>query len=79
MVNRSRNVNPEKKKSRIITESIRGKDISISELLKGDFISPTGQPDLLGKDSLAHQNAWDFEAMVVELSVQVLIKVILNK
>jgi SAM-dependent methyltransferase len=43
-------------------------DITIFEALKGDFISPTGQPDLLGKEALAHQNAWDFEAMVMELS-----------
>jgi SAM-dependent methyltransferase len=40
---------------------------TIFEALKGDFISPTGQPDLLGKESLAHQNAWDFDSMAAEL------------
>jgi hypothetical protein len=42
------------------------KEKSLFECLKGDFISPSGQPNLLGK-SLAHQNAWDYEAMVLEL------------
>ena len=31
--------------------------------MRDDFISPSGQPELLGKDALAHQNAWDFETI----------------
>jgi len=43
-------------------------EVSIFEALKGDFISPSGQPDILGNYSLAHQNAWDFESLRLELS-----------
>jgi SAM-dependent methyltransferase len=43
-------------------------EVSIFEALKGDFISPSGQPDIFGKHILAHQNAWDFEALKLELS-----------
>ena len=42
-------------------------DISIFECLKSDFISPTEQMKLLGSECLAHQNAWDFEAICLEL------------
>lgn len=42
--------------------------VSIFEALKGDFISPTGQPDLLGQNGIAHQNAWDYDSMVLELN-----------
>lgn len=41
--------------------------VSLFELLKGDFLSPSGQQSLLGSESLAHQNAWDFDAIVTEL------------
>ena len=41
--------------------------ITLFEALKCDFISPTGQPDLLGCNSLAHQNAWDYESLVCDL------------
>lgn len=41
---------------------------TIFEALKGDFISPSGQPQLLGESALAHQNAWDFESISCELS-----------
>ncbi|MCL2436405.1 MAG: methyltransferase domain-containing protein [Clostridiales bacterium] len=44
-----------------------GGEVSLFECLKGDFISPSGQRGLLGEKSLAHQNAWDYEAMVFEL------------
>jgi SAM-dependent methyltransferase len=43
-------------------------DFSIFEAFKGEFISATGQPDLLGSNALAHQNAWDFEAIVYDLN-----------
>lgn len=42
--------------------------VTLFEALKGDFISPTGQPDLLGQYSLAHQNAWDYESIVCDLN-----------
>jgi len=44
-----------------------GEDWTLFECLKGDFVSQNGQPDLLGEE-LAHQNAWDFEAMKAALS-----------
>jgi len=43
------------------------KEVSLFEALKGDFISPSGQPDIFGKQSLAHQNAWDFDALCIDL------------
>lgn len=43
-------------------------NVSIFECLKGDFISPSSQFDIFGKESLAHQNAWDFEAIVFDLN-----------
>ncbi len=44
-----------------------GIDYTIFECMKEDFLSPNGQIDLLGKDTLAHQNAWDFEAIKANL------------
>ncbi len=44
-----------------------GEDWTLFECLKGDFVSKNGQPDLLGEE-LAHQNAWDFEAMRAALA-----------
>jgi len=41
--------------------------VTLFEALKGDFISATGQPDLLGQNALAHQNAWDYESIVCDL------------
>ena len=35
--------------------------------MREDFLSPNGQASLLGKDTLAHQNAWDFETISVHL------------
>jgi SAM-dependent methyltransferase len=43
------------------------KRVSLLETMKSDFISPTGQPGLLGEEGLAHQNAWDFEALALDL------------
>lgn len=41
-------------------------EVSLFEALKGDFISPSGQHTIFGKN-LAHQNAWDYEAICLEL------------
>lgn len=57
-----------KRRAESLKKLLGYEEVSIFETLKGDFISPTGQPDLLGEMGLAHQNAWDFEAMVYELS-----------
>jgi hypothetical protein len=45
------------------------KDYTIFECLREDFISPTGQPHLLGKEALAHQNAWDYETICKDLQI----------
>lgn len=45
------------------------KDYTLFECLKEDFLSPSGQVTLLGKNSLAHQNAWDFETIYSDLVV----------
>ncbi|MCC5853786.1 MAG: methyltransferase domain-containing protein [Alkalimonas sp.] len=42
-------------------------EVSLFELLKGDFLSPSSQTDIFDKQTLAHQNAWDFDAIVIEL------------
>lgn len=47
-------------------KKLYGEDWTLFECLKGDFISMNSQPDLLG-EKLAHQNAWDFEAMRASL------------
>lgn len=44
-----------------------GKDYTLFECMKEDFLSVSGQADLLGNDSLAHQNAWDFETIKTDL------------
>ena len=44
-----------------------GHEYTLFECLREDFLSENGQPDLLGQ-SLAHQNAWDFDAMKAQLS-----------
>lgn len=41
--------------------------VTLFEALKGDFISASGQPELLGESALAHQNAWDFESIACDL------------
>jgi len=40
---------------------------TIFECLKADFISKSGQENLLSSTGLAHQNAWDFETMREQL------------
>ena len=43
------------------------KDYSLFEALKEDFLSPSGQR-ALGDNTLAHQNAWDFESLCNDLA-----------
>ena len=45
-----------------------GIDYTLFECMRDDFISPSGQPELLGKNALAHQNAWDFETICSHLT-----------
>ncbi len=45
------------------------KDYTLFECLKEDFLSPSGQVSLLGKNSLAHQNAWDFDTIHSDLTL----------
>ena len=42
-------------------------DYTLFECLREDFLSRSGQADLLGRNSLAHQNAWDFESIARDL------------
>jgi hypothetical protein len=42
-------------------------DYTLFECLREDFISCTGQTQLLDPQGLAHQNAWDFETIVRDL------------
>jgi len=44
----------------------RGVELTYFECLKEDFLSPSGQP-VLGKNALAHQNAWDMPTIAVHL------------
>ena len=48
---------------------IYGEDYTLFECLKEDFVSKSGQPLLLGKYALAHQNAFDFETLVKHLKI----------
>jgi predicted SAM-dependent methyltransferase len=57
-----------KKRANSLKEKLGYQNVAIFETLRGDFLSPNGQTHLLGKEGLAHQNAWDFESMVAELS-----------
>jgi len=41
---------------------------TLFECMREDFLSPNGQEYLLGKDTLAHQNAWDFETIEAHLT-----------
>ena len=45
------------------------KNYTLFECLKEDFLSPSGQANLLGKNALAHQNAWDFETIHLDLTI----------
>lgn len=40
---------------------------TLFECMREDFLSPNGQAALLGKNTLAHQNAWDFETITSDL------------
>ena len=42
--------------------------VTLFEALRSDFLSPSGQVDLLGERGLAHQNAWDYESIVCDLA-----------
>lgn len=44
-----------------------GDDYTLFDCLREDFISRSGQQDLLGDFALAHQNAWDFPALEAAL------------
>lgn len=48
---------------------IYNKNYTLFECLKEDFLSATGQVNLLGKNTLAHQNAWDYETIHVDLQI----------
>lgn len=42
-------------------------DYTLFECMREDFLSPNGQANLLGKNTLAHQNAWDYETIKAHL------------
>ena len=44
-----------------------GSNLTLFQCLRLNFLSPSGQTNILGKDSLAHQNGWDFESLQQEL------------
>lgn len=44
-----------------------GIDYTLFDCLLEDFVSRSGQRDLLGKNPLAHQNAWDFDRISRDL------------
>ncbi len=48
-------------------KTMYGIDYTLFECMRDDFISRSGQPELLGKNALAHQNAWDFETLCRDL------------
>lgn len=43
------------------------REYTLFECMKEDFLSPSGQVDLLGENALAHQNAWDFNTIKSDL------------
>lgn len=49
-------------------KQLQGVDYTLFECLREDFISLSGQSDLLGPHALAHQNAWDFGALQAALA-----------
>jgi predicted SAM-dependent methyltransferase len=49
-------------------KKLRNIDYSLFECMKEDFLSPAGQIDLLGENTLAHQNAWDFDTIKKDLN-----------
>lgn len=44
-----------------------GLDYSLFDCLREDFLSRAQQTDLLGRNALAHQNAWDFDSLAGQL------------
>ena len=50
-------------------KDVYDEDYTLFECLKEDFISRSGQPILLGKYALAHQNAFDYETLVKYLII----------
>jgi SAM-dependent methyltransferase len=44
-----------------------GKNYTLFDCLREDFLSKSSQLGLLGGNALAHQNAWDFEALANDL------------
>lgn len=48
-------------------EEFYGLKYTLFEAMKEDFLSKAGQKNLLGQDSLAHQNSWDFETLQKDL------------
>lgn len=55
------------KKRRDRAKRMYGEDLTLFECMKEDFVSRNGQVTLLG-EKLAHQNAWDFDAMRAQLT-----------
>ncbi|MGQ8338586.1 class I SAM-dependent methyltransferase [Sunxiuqinia sp. A32] len=55
------------KRRRERAKKVYKKDYTIFECMREDFLSPSGQIGLLGANSLAHQNAWDFETIQSDL------------
>ena len=45
----------------------RGIEYTTFECMREDFLSRNGQVGLLGRDTLAHQNAWDFATIRAHL------------
>lgn len=43
-------------------------DYTLFECMREDFLSPNGQANLLGQNTLAHQNAWDFQTIKAHLT-----------
>jgi predicted SAM-dependent methyltransferase len=51
------------KRRRERVRTMYGHDYTLFECMRDDFISRSGQAELLGNNALAHQNAWDFETL----------------
>ena len=57
------------KRRRERVKTMYGKEYTLFECMRDDFISRSGQSELLGKNALAHQNAWDFETLKSHLEL----------
>lgn len=55
-----------KNRERILSKAFGYKKMTLFEVFRCDFISPSTQK-ALGENKLAHQNAWDFKTMALEL------------